>query len=68
MPILSLERVQNLMMHPSIFQKIFPSSNRSIQIFSNYGNIPIGLFTGAPNISIPLVNFEAGNNESSNFY
>ena len=39
--------------------KIFPSSTEAFK-FSNYGNIPIGLFTGAPNISIPLVNFEAG--------
>lgn len=27
----------------------------------NYGNVPIGLFTGSPNISVPLLTYKAGN-------
>jgi hypothetical protein len=27
----------------------------------NYGNVPLGLFTGAPNISIPLFTYKTGN-------
>ncbi|WP_281233124.1 RHS repeat domain-containing protein [Flavobacterium gelatinilyticum] len=29
-----------------------------------YGNVPVGLFTGAPNLSIPLLNFKTKNLES----
>ena len=27
----------------------------------NYGNVPIGLFTGSPNFSVPLLSFKTGN-------
>ncbi|KFF17456.1 hypothetical protein [Chryseobacterium sp. JM1] len=33
--------------------KILPTSPQSFK-FSQYGNIPIGMFTGAPNINIPI--------------
>lgn len=39
--------------------KILPSSPESFK-FGSYGNIPIGLFTGEPNINIPLANFSKG--------
>jgi len=35
--------------------KISPTTPESFK-FSQYGNIPIGLFTGAPNINIPITN------------
>ena len=33
--------------------KISPTSPESFK-FSQYGNVPIGMFTGAPNINIPI--------------
>lgn len=39
--------------------KISPSSPEAFK-FGSYGNIPIGLFTGSPNVNIPLVYFKQG--------
>ncbi|WP_304342663.1 hypothetical protein [Chryseobacterium koreense] len=39
--------------------KIFPSAAESFK-FGNYGNTPVGLFTGAPNINIPLIEYQHG--------
>ncbi|KMQ59302.1 hypothetical protein ACM46_19420 [Chryseobacterium angstadtii] len=36
--------------------KISPTSPESFK-FSRYGNVPIGMFTGAPNINIPITEF-----------
>lgn len=36
--------------------KIYPSAPETFK-FSNYGNTPVGLFTGAPNITIPLMTY-----------
>lgn len=39
--------------------KIAPPSPEAFK-FSNYGNIPIGLFTGSSNINIPITEYKAG--------
>ncbi|WP_313386585.1 hypothetical protein [Chishuiella sp.] len=39
---------------------ILPTTPESFK-FSNFGNIPIGMFTGAPNISIPITEFSSNN-------
>ncbi|MPS72606.1 MAG: hypothetical protein E2590_05570 [Chryseobacterium sp.] len=36
--------------------KIMPASPEAFK-FGSYGNVPVGLFTGAPNINIPLATF-----------
>lgn len=38
---------------------ILPATPESFK-FSQYGNIPVGLFTGAPNINVPLSQFTSG--------
>ncbi|KXH81152.1 hypothetical protein [Chryseobacterium kwangjuense] len=40
--------------------KIIPPSPTAYSL-GNYGNVPIGLFTGAPNISVPLFTYQTGN-------
>lgn len=45
---------------PSRFQpNIFPPSPEAFKLGS-YGNIPIGMFTGAPNIDIPIMHYSTG--------
>lgn len=39
--------------------KILPATPESFK-FSQYGNIPVGLFTGSPNINVPLSQFTSG--------
>ncbi|WP_353151454.1 hypothetical protein [Chryseobacterium sp.] len=45
---------------PSTLPKVLPSSPEAFKLGS-YGNIPVSLFTGTTNVSIPLVNYKAGN-------
>ncbi|MCJ8155777.1 hypothetical protein MKJ01_18665, partial [Chryseobacterium sp. SSA4.19] len=45
---------------PSTLPNIVPPSP-SAYALGNYGNIPIGLFVGSPNISIPLLRYRTNN-------
>lgn len=46
---------------PSRFQpNIFPPSPEAFKLGS-YGNTPVGMFTGTPNIDVPIMGFTAGN-------
>ncbi|KMQ59538.1 hypothetical protein ACM46_20885 [Chryseobacterium angstadtii] len=40
--------------------KIIPPSPTAYAL-GNYGNVPVGLFTGSPNISVPLFTYQTGN-------
>lgn len=46
--------------NPPTFPKIIPPSPTASSL-GNYGNVPVGLFTGSSNITIPLLNYKTNN-------
>jgi hypothetical protein len=51
--------------NPTIFQpNILPPSPEAYKLGS-YGNIPVGMFTGTPNIDIPIMNYGTDRNDVS---